>query len=107
MRLSVRPTNWSTLPAIDRTYQDIASLAERFEAKRVVLFGSRARGTNLPKSDIDLAVEGCRCFDELADALKDGLWTLLSVDVINLDDNISDDLRKEIDRDGVVLYEKI
>ena len=37
---------------------EIASLAHRAGAKRVVLFGSRARNEERPRSDIDLAVFG-------------------------------------------------
>lgn len=73
----------------------------------VVLFGSRARGTSLPKSDIDLAVEGRKNFDELYDRLQNDLWPLLRVDVVNLDDDISKGLRDEIARDGKVLYEEV
>ena len=93
--------------AIERVYEQIAELGEKYGARRVLLFGSRARGTNLPKSDIDLAVEGCPNFGVLADALQEDLWSLLRIDVVNLDDAISSDLRAEIARDGKVLYEKV
>lgn len=35
----------------------IMSLADRYNLKRVVLFGSRADGTNTDQSDIDLIIE--------------------------------------------------
>ena len=92
---------------IENVYQQIADIARREGARRVTLFGSRARGDNLPKSDIDLAVEGCRNFDRLYDALQNDLWSLLKVDVVDLDGTISEDLRKEIARDGKVLYEEV
>lgn len=47
---------------IESVYQQIAQFAREAGAKRVILFGSRARGTNYPKSDIDLAIEGCPDF---------------------------------------------
>ena len=43
---------------MDELYLRLAALARRFGAKRLVLFGSRARGDNRPNSDIDLAVYG-------------------------------------------------
>ena len=69
--------------------------------------GSRAKGVNRPKSDIDLAVAGCPDFNRLEQNLQDNLWSLLKVDVINLDEPISSSLRAEIDRSGKVLYEKV
>lgn len=55
---------------IDRVYRQIAQIAEREGAQRVILFGSRARGTNLPKSDIDIAVEGCPHPEAFEDAVQ-------------------------------------
>lgn len=92
---------------IEDVYSQIADFAREAGAKRVTLFGSRARGTNLPKSDIDLAVEGCPDFDALYDRLQNDLWSLLKLDVVNLDACDSDELRREIDRDGVTLYEEV
>ena len=72
-----------------------------------MLFGSRARGTNLPKSDIGIAIEGCPNFASIEDRLQEELWSLLKIDVVNLDGPLSESLRQEIARDGKVLYEEI
>lgn len=73
---------------------------------KVILFGSRARGTNRERSDIDLAVSGKNVlrFEELLEEQAD---TLLSFDVVNLDEIVSDKLRTSIDRDGQLLYAKV
>ncbi len=92
---------------IEDVYKQIAEFAREAGAKRVTLFGSRARGTNLPKSDIDIAVEGCADFDALSDRLQNELWSLLKLDIVNLDTCKSDELRYQIDRDGVILYEEV
>ncbi|KAB8287708.1 nucleotidyltransferase family protein [Bifidobacterium avesanii] len=92
---------------IEDVYAQIRDFAAREGARKVILFGSRARGTNRPKSDIDLAVSGCPDFDRLERRLQDELWSLLKVDVINLDAPISESLRREIERDGRTLYEKV
>lgn len=92
---------------IERTYGQIRRMAADAGVRRVTLFGSRARGTAMPKSDIDLAVEGCPDFPAFEDGLQNELWSLLELDVINLDENVSQELRDEIARDGVVLYEEI
>ena len=92
---------------IESAYQQIAQFAREAGAKRVILFGSRARGTNYPKSDIDLAIEGCPDFPALEDRLQEELWSLLRLDIVNLDARVSDELRQEIARDGKVLYEEV
>ena len=92
---------------VTQVYDQIRSMAAAAGARKVVLFGSRARGTNRPKSDIDLAIAGCPNFAQLEDRLQNDLWSLLKLDVINLDDPISDELRNEIEHDGKVLYEKV
>lgn len=92
---------------IHDVYKQIAAMAQQFDAERVVLFGSRARGTNGARSDIDLAIYGCSSFDRLQDALQEELWSLLTLDIIDMRKDVSEMLREEIERDGVVLYEKI
>ena len=92
---------------IERIYGQIRRMAADAGARRVVLFGSRARGTAMPKSDIDLAVEGCPDFPAFEDRLQNELWSLLELDVIDLNEDVSQELRDEIARDGVVLYEEV
>lgn len=85
---------------------EIAALAHRTGAKRVVLFGSRARNEERPRSDIDLAVFGLP--QQMEDMFLDGideLPTLLKFDVVLIDDRTSADLLAEIRRDEVVIYE--
>lgn len=95
------------MPDISKVYKEIEQYGRAFSAKKIVLFGSRARGTNTEKSDIDLAVFGCRDFMKLQDALQEELWSLLRIDVINMDGDVSPELAKEIEKDGVVLYEEV
>lgn len=92
---------------IEDVYAQVVQFSRESGAQRVILFGSRARGTNRPKSDIDLAVEGCPDFAGPCDRLQNELWCLLKLDVVNLDDDLPADLRGEIRRDGRVLYEKV
>lgn len=92
---------------ISKVYKEIEQYGRKFAARKIVLFGSRARGTNTEKSDIDLAVFGCKEFIKLQDAIQEELWSLLRVDIINMEEDISPELEKEIERDGVVLYEEV
>ena len=83
------------------------SIAEEEGVERLILFGSRARGTNLPKSDYDFAVCGCASFKRLATRFDEERWSLLVIDLVDLDSGISPALIKEIERDGKVIYEKV
>jgi predicted nucleotidyltransferase len=75
----------------------------------VVLYGSRARGTHRPESDIDLAIHGD--IDNLATeaiaAELDELPLPYSFDVKAYDDIRSAAWRDDIRRSGVVLYGEI
>ena len=62
---------------IQNVYRQIVEISKKYQVKKVVLFGSRARGTNMPKSDIDLAIYGCADFGGLSDSLNEDLWSLL------------------------------
>ena len=92
---------------IHDVYKQIIEISEQLDAQKVVLFGSRARGTNGARSDIDLAVYGCASFDKLYDALQEDLWSLLTLDIIDMRKDVAETLKEEIARDGVILYEKI
>lgn len=84
----------------------IIDFAKAFNLSKVILFGSRARGTNSPRSDIDLAVSGGD-IRNFRFAIDEELPSLLLVDVVNLDQYVNKDLHEEILRDGVILYEKV
>lgn len=89
-----------------RIENDIIRIAKKNNIKKIILFGSRARGTNSERSDIDLAVSGGNALDFYYD-VEEQAWTLLLFDVVDLDRGISNELRAEIDRDGVIIYEKV
>ena len=93
--------------AIECVYRQIKDIAQAHGARRVVLFGSRARGDAGPKSDIDIAVEGCDDFAAFLDDVQEHLWSLLELDVVNLDNPIAPELRESISRDGETIYEAI
>lgn len=87
-------------------YDAIVDLAKKYGVKKVVLFGSRARGDNWERSDIDLAVSGGdRTMFSLDVDDPEIVPTLLMFDVVDLDSGCNEELLSEIRRDGVVLYE--
>lgn len=73
--------------------------------RNIVLFGSRAKGNNTERSDIDMAVYGGD-FDDFYWDIKEKINSLLMFDIIQADSAISDDLKHEIEKDGVIIYEK-
>lgn len=85
---------------------EIRDLAEKYGLERVVLFGSRARGDYKKTSDIDLAVTGGDITLFTLD-VEEETSTLLSFDVVNLDGSVQEELRKSIEQEGRLLYEKI
>ena len=84
---------------------EIIELAKRYNFKKVILFGSRARGDNNDRSDIDLAISGGDFVNFSLD-VEEKVFTLLKFDIVNLDKENKIDFLNEIERDGIVLYEK-
>lgn len=89
-----------------RVLDDIIGIAKKNNITKVILFGSRARGSNSERSDIDLAVLGGDALSFYYD-VEEEAWTLLMFDVVDLNKPVSAELAEEIKRDGVVLYEKV
>lgn len=85
---------------------EIRELAQKYQIKKVILFGSRARGDFRETSDIDLATEGGNHVRFALD-IDDITSTLLKYDIINLDGSVQPDLRESIEREGIVIYEEV
>lgn len=81
----------------------IRESAQRNGMDKVILFGSRARGDNSEKSDIDLAFSGKHPYSLEVD-LEERCPTLLEFDFVNLMRDPSQELLANIERDGIVLY---
>ena len=89
----------------DRVLRELSSFAKESSVIKIILFGSRARGTNTERSDIDIAVYGGD-FDNFYWDVKEKIHSLLMFDILQADTSISDELKLEIEKDGVVIYEK-
>ena len=85
---------------------ELIDLAKKYNIQKLILFGSRARGTFFVYSDLEIAFsEGDNTsfsFD-----VNENVSTLLEFDIIDLDKNIQKKLRASIEKDGIVIYEKI
>ena len=89
----------------DRVLRELSYFAQKYSIEKIILFGSRARGTNAERSDIDIAVYGGD-FDNFYWDVKEKIHSLLMFDIVQADGSISDELKQEIEKDGVVIYEK-
>ena len=81
-------------------------MAKKNHVDKVILFGSRARGDYKERSDIDLAFFGGQENDFILD-VDEETSTLLEFDVINMDRPVKKELLDAIEREGVVIYEKV
>ena len=84
----------------------IIQLATDCSIERVVLFGSRARGDYKERSDIDIAAYGGD-IDKFGIEVDEFVPTLLKFDVVNMDKPVQSELIDSIEKEGVMLYEKI
>ncbi|MCE5294241.1 MAG: nucleotidyltransferase domain-containing protein [Chlamydiales bacterium] len=91
------------------SYKFFKKLATLAFVKKIILFGSRAKGTNDDRSDIDLAID---C--PLATAVEwnsvmqiiENADTLLKIDCVRLDKIQSERFKNEILEDQVILFEQ-
>lgn len=89
-----------------QVWEEIIELAKKYHLKKLILFGSRARGDYHKTSDIDLATIGGNHVRFALDVDED-TSTLLKYDVVNLDEPVQDELVESIRREGIVIYEEI
>ena len=93
---------------IEELRRIIAPIAKKYGVSRIFLFGSTARGTDGPDSDIDLRVEKgqlkgafalCGLYTELEDALH------TDIDLVTKG-GLTEDFLQGIGKDEVLLYEQ-
>ncbi|WP_337798617.1 nucleotidyltransferase domain-containing protein [Acidaminococcus timonensis] len=85
--------------------QELIRLGRQFNLDRIILFGSRARGTGTERSDVDIAVTGGD-IDGFYWEVKENFPSLLLFDIVDLDAGITPALQQELEKDGVTIYEK-
>ncbi len=83
----------------DRILRELSFFAKEHSVTKIVLFGSRARGTNTERSDIDIVVYGGD-FDHFYWDVKEKVHSLLMFDIVQADASITDELEKEIKKEG-------
>ena len=74
---------------------------------KVILYGSRAKGTNMERSDIDIALKGSDLNIELINDEIDEIETLLKIDLVDIENCNNELLKKEVEDYGVTLYSEV
>lgn len=91
----------------DEIVREIVSISKKYKSiKKIILFGSRARGDNSLKSDIDLAIY---CDGDLLDFIYDiecNTNTLLEFDVSDMNSVTDPIFIHQIKKEGIIIYEK-
>lgn len=90
--------------------EKIIQIADRYGAGKAILFGSRARNDSTPKSDYDVAFILPNMTNDIKNKILEeieNIDTLYKIDAVFLESlNGSDELTKNIQKDGVVLMNK-
>lgn len=91
---------------IEEVFQEIISICERNQADEVILFGSRAKGTALERSDIDIAVKGVKDIESLREELEE-IPTLYAIDLVGLEECSNKLLLEDIEKYGRKIFKKV
>lgn len=92
----------------DSVLLQIKEIAMRYNLKKIMLFGSRARGDGTAVSDYDIAIyaeelseqEKAIIYDEIQD-----INTLKKIDILFVNAGKSDEFLKSIEKEGVIIHE--
>lgn len=93
---------------MDHTIEQLKAIAERYHVKRLVLFGSRARGDHHARSDYDFAVWGLDSKQRalFEDAVENDLNSLYSIDFVFVSEQTDVALLHNIEKEGITLMDR-
>lgn len=95
---------------VDLPYQFVEKIKALPFVEQILLFGSRARGDNQPRSDIDLAILTSKASeDDWVSVMNiiENADTLLKIDCVRVDKLKSDDpLKLNIIKDNKILFNR-
>jgi predicted nucleotidyltransferase len=94
----------------DNVLNHISIIAQSYSIEKLILFGSRARKDHTERSDYDIAVFAPQLSHR--DKVKfnfevEDIPTLHKIDIVYMDSYMSDVLRQNIEKEGIVLHEQI
>ena len=92
---------------MDKILSALCRTAEKYSSiDKIILFGSRARKDNEPRSDIDLAVYAKGDIYDFIEDIEENIPTLLEFDITHMNREFDADFVGQIEKEGVVIYEK-
>lgn len=98
--------NYGNYGLTEEVLNSVIELGKLHNVRRIILFGSRARGDYKERSDIDLAVYGGNT-EEFSIDVDEIVPTLLKFDVVHMDKPVQTELVNSINHEGVTIYEKV
>ena len=86
---------------------EIIEISKKYsKINKVILFGSRARGDNGDRSDIDLAIYCEESISDFIEDIENNTTTLLEFDFSDMK-SVNDELFiEQVNKEGIILYEK-
>lgn len=88
---------------LEEVFQKITEICKQNGATKVVLFGSRAKGTAGERSDIDIAISGVSDMEKLQEEIED-IPTLYTIDLDTCENQL---LLEDIEQYGRKIYEEV
>ena len=85
--------------SIEEILKQVIDICKYHKIREVILFGSWARGTANERSDIDIAVKGVKDMEKLREDIE-GILTLRSFDIVDIEHCKNELLLKEIEQYG-------
>ncbi len=92
--------------SVEEVIHAVIKICRKHSVKKVILFGSRAKGTARERSDIDIAVSGVKNYNLLLEEIE-LLPTLYTVDVVDLDMCRNQLLMEDINEYGQEIYKAV
>ena len=90
-----------------RIIDEIIDISSKYKyINKVIIFGSRARGDNSPKSDIDLAIYSDSSIVEFIEDIEMNTHTLLEIDFSDMNVVCDEFFIEQIKKEGIIIYEK-
>ena len=86
---------------------EIIEISKKYsKINKVILFGSRARGDNGDRSDIDLAIYCEKSISDFIEDIENNTTTLLEFDFSDMK-SVNDELFiEQVNKEGIIIYEK-
>ncbi|ARC83465.1 nucleotidyltransferase domain protein [Clostridium argentinense CDC 2741] len=89
----------------EKVYESLIKyFRDNSKIQKVILFGSRAKGTETINSDIDICIE---CTKENRGTIVEEINDIIGIyscDIVFLD-SLNEEIKKQIFRDGIIIYD--